>query len=254
MRTVLARIAVRKEELTGHPFLEYIADSSVDPAERLSFAPCIAPFVLGFADVNVLGLRDLDADHDRVQHLVNEHTYKGDHRWPMFLDDLETMGLNHATDRVSMLRELWGPDRQAGRQLVYGLMRLAVTAEPVERIAVVEAVEATGYVAWQSFLTASGDYFDATGRQLRYFGPEHAALETGHAMGGEDIGVELQHIELWDSQRRRALDMVDEVFRLFTAMLTEQLNFLAVADRVKRWPKPGVGTFSWISADGPRAR
>lgn len=99
------------------------------------------------------------------------------------------------------------------------------------RIALVEAIEATGFIAWRAFLKAATDYTAATGKTLRYFGPEHAALETGHAIGADDIDRELRRISLTPDERRQAIGMVDEVFGLFDKMLQEQLDY-AQADRI----------------------
>ncbi|MER7974735.1 hypothetical protein ABTX35_37985, partial [Streptomyces sp. NPDC096080] len=94
----------------------------------MSFAPCLAPFVMGFRDVNVYGLRDESPGHVHLQGLVNEHTHEDDNHWPMFLDDLDALGLNARTDLVSALRTMWSTECDRTRQLTYGLMALDVVS------------------------------------------------------------------------------------------------------------------------------
>lgn len=224
MIPVIRHVNARKRDLEGHPFLKFLEDDTVGAESRMAFAPCLAPFVMGFADVNILGLRD-EPSEDRFQQLVNDHSHEDDYHWPMYLDDLRTLELDTPRPLTETLEMLWSGDRIQTRRLTYGLMALARSADPALRIALVEAIEATGYVAWKSFLVAANAYTELTGRQLHYFGPEHAELETGHAMGADDIDHELRSIELSPQQREQAIAMVDEVFDLFTQMFAEQLEF-----------------------------
>lgn len=221
MMSIIRRVNERKRELARHPFL---ANDEVDAEIRMSFAPCLAPFVMGFADVNILGLRD-EHSGDHLQQLVNDHTHEDDHHWPMYLDDLRTLGLDDVQSLTGTLKTLWGNEQLRTRRLTYELFAMARAASPALRIALVEAIEATGFIAWRNFLKAAKAYTAGTGRQLRYFGPEHAELETGHAMGADDIDHELRSIELSAEEREQAFQMVDDVFDLFDGMLTEQLEF-----------------------------
>ncbi|MFF5900138.1 hypothetical protein ACFY8O_30000 [Streptomyces argenteolus] len=225
MLAVIAAINKRKKGLAQHPFLASLTNAGIDSRRRMAFAPCLAPFVLGFADINTMGLRnDAVKDDDRLQALVNGHTREDDHHWGMYLDDLETLGYNRPARPTETIRFLWGDHCRDTRRLTYRLFALAEQATPPLRIALVEAVEATGFIAWRAFLKASEAYTADTGNVLRYFGPEHAALETGHAVGADDIDNELRDIDL-GAQRPTALAMVDEVFDLFVSMLDEQLAY-----------------------------
>jgi hypothetical protein len=225
MLPVITRINQLKRVQAKHPFLEFLRDESVDPVERMAFAPCLAPLVMVFRDVNILGLRDESAGDDHLQSLVNEHTREDDHHWPMYLDDLVTLGHDVPTSPVETVRRLWGDHCTRTWRMAYGLMTFARTSSPRLRIALVEAVEATGFVNWRAFLRAADDYTAATGRTLRYFGAEHAALEGGHAMGADDIDRSLRDIDL-GPERPRALGMTETVFALVADMLDEQLDYV----------------------------
>lgn len=71
----------------------------------LAFAPCLAPFVMGFSDVNAFGLRDESNDDDHIQALVSQRTFEDARHWPIFLDDLEALGLNAPTVLTTALRD-----------------------------------------------------------------------------------------------------------------------------------------------------
>ncbi|WP_393916487.1 hypothetical protein [Halostreptopolyspora alba] len=220
----MQQIDQNKHSLESHPFFRFVRDESKSSEQRLSFASCLAPFVMGFSDVNALGLRDESLNHP-LQRIVNEHTNEDDNHWPMFLEDLETLGLNRQTTTVESLKTHWSSQNRRTRELTYSLMRLSCNSYPPLRIVLIEAVEATGSVAWEAFLTAAETYMNTTGRTLRYFGPEHADLETGHTMGTDDIDEKLRGVELSAEERVQASQMVDEVFERFSAMFDEQLEY-----------------------------
>ncbi|MFD4032648.1 hypothetical protein ACFWVP_19535 [Streptomyces sp. NPDC058637] len=224
MKAVIADINQHKRRLAQHPFLCHLTDRDSDPVERMAFAPCFAPFVMGFADINTMGLRDENAEHDHLQHLVNEHTREDDHHWPMYLDDLAAFGHDEPAGPVATIAALWGEQTARTRDAAYTIMGLARTSTPPLRIAIVEAVEATGFILWGAFLTAATDYTAATGRALRYFGLEHAELETGHAMGTDDIDRELRHIDLGDA-RPQALANTATVFASIHGMLDDFADY-----------------------------
>ncbi|MEV0375362.1 hypothetical protein AB0I10_37295 [Streptomyces sp. NPDC050636] len=101
----------------------------------MSFAPCLGPFVIGFSDVGVFGLRDANTPDDRLQQLVNAHTYEDDHHWRICLDDLDTLGCNTSLDLVSALRMLWGDGLSSTPLLRSRRLRQRRSPQPVLAIA-----------------------------------------------------------------------------------------------------------------------
>ncbi len=207
--------------------MTFCQDANVDPRRRFSFVPCMAPFVMGFADVNKYGLRDEHSD-DPTQQLINVHSREDDHHWGMYLKDLRTLGFNTQMDLNGALRLLWGDDRQKTRQTIYKLMGFIENTTPAVRLAVVEAIEATGDVAFSRFCALANEFEKATGEALCYFGEMHKDLESGHAMGTENIESKLDEIVLSPELEREALELVDQVFELFHLMFDE---WMAYAER-----------------------
>lgn len=116
MMQVIRQINIRKRELGEHPFLQFLRNDSVGAEPRMSFAPCMAPFVMGFADVNIHGLRDeLSGDH--LQRLVNDHIHEDDHHWPMYLDDPRVLGSDFGGSLSPTLEWLWDDNRNRTRTL-----------------------------------------------------------------------------------------------------------------------------------------
>ena len=75
MRTVMNAIFVAKRAYATLPLFEFMRDETLTPRERLSFFPCMAPFILDFGDLNKYVMRD-ESSRDPHQLLVNKHTYE----------------------------------------------------------------------------------------------------------------------------------------------------------------------------------
>ncbi|MBM7116747.1 hypothetical protein [Archangium primigenium] len=224
MKRITDRIESNKRRLDQSALMMFVQDASVEPRRRFSFVPCMAPFVMGFSDVNKYALRD-EGSQDPIQHLINVHSQEDDHHWGMYLKDLRTLGLNAQLDLNGALRLLWGDDRQKTRQTIYSLMGLIENTTPAVRMAVVEAIEATGDVAFTRFSALATEFEKSTGETLAYFGALHKDLESGHAMGTEDIEAKVSAIEMSPEMEREALGLVDQVFELFHRMFEEWMAY-----------------------------
>ncbi|AKI98987.1 hypothetical protein ATI61_106366 [Archangium gephyra] len=222
MRRVLRHIEQHKAELARSPFLTFLGDASVEPRLRFGFAPCMAPFVMGFADLNKYVLRD-EASEDPIQRLINTHTREDDHHWGMFLRDLRTLELNAPMDFTGALEQLWGAHNQKARQLIYGLVALVSAESPVMRLVIVESVEAAGSVGFSRFTQVARELEAKTGKRLLYFGEAHEGLETGHLMGSGNVEETIAGLELTAEQVERARGLTDRTFALFHAMGEELL-------------------------------
>ncbi|WP_323120958.1 hypothetical protein [Burkholderia alba] len=226
MKHVLAHILRSKQRYAVLPLFVCLQDDSLPPLVRLDFMRGFAFFVMAFGDLNRYVLRREPAG-DVFQACINEHTREDDHHWPWFLDDLETLGWSGATTTTDALRTLWREDTHRSRLLMYDLCAIIGGADSVERMAVIEAIEETGNVIFSHTARLADAVRIATGRHLRYMGPYHFALETGHLQGSEH--ADLARIELSDAKRARCVESVDRVFRTFEAWSHEAAELIARA-------------------------
>jgi hypothetical protein len=68
MQTVMRAIFEAKRAYATLPLFEFMRDETLTPRERLTFFPCMAPFILAFGDLNKYVMRD-DASRDPHQQL-----------------------------------------------------------------------------------------------------------------------------------------------------------------------------------------
>jgi hypothetical protein len=200
-------------------------DRHISPLQRLGFAPCIAHFILSFGDLNKYVFRDESSDDDVIQNLVNEHTYEDDHHWQWFLHDLKELGFNRSQCFTDTLRVLWSDETLRTRQLSYQLSACTLNADPVIKMAAIEAIEATGNILFTHATQVAKELEITTGRKYIYLGQFHLNVETGHAAGGKDIEAQLAAVVLSAERMEQVLQVVTHVFEVFTSWLDEMLTY-----------------------------
>jgi hypothetical protein len=221
MEEVLAFIEKKKHDFSVLPFFEYLRDQSISPRQRLAFAPCAAPFIMSFGELNRSVFRD-EPTNDPIQKIINKHTYEDDHHWVWFLEDLEKLGFDEPKVFSKTLEFLWGSETQIARRLVYQLYQYTVEATPIQRLVVIEAAESTGNV----FLAASSqtirDLQDiAAFEEYQYFGASHLIVDTGHTYCSPKSKQYIESIKVTKSEKEHYLEIVEKIFTIFTEFINE---------------------------------
>ncbi len=225
MRTVekiLAAIEERKRAFAARPFFAFLKDDSLGAEARLAFYPCMAHWVMSFADLNKFFLRAEPAA-DEHQRKVNTFSREDDDHWRLYLEDFEKLGCDSLYAGAGWLQFLWGDETRANRMLSYRLSHLIAEASGIERLAIIESMEEAANVFFPLTLRLAEQFRERTGVELRYLGHFHFDLEAAHTGAGDHEA--LARIELDRATERRILRMVDEIFGLFEAWADEVLSF-----------------------------
>jgi hypothetical protein len=230
MQAVLAAITERKQAFAKQPFFAFLRDESLEPEQRLAFYPCMAHWIMSFADLNKYFLR-AEAAGDELQQRVNLYSHEDDGHWRLYIEDFRKLGFQQMFDGTDWLGFLWGDETRANRMLSYRIAHLIMGASSVERLAIVEAMEEAANVFFPHTLQLAEQIQEQTGVELRYLGHFHANLEAQHTGAGDHES--LARIELDDATRQRALQMVGDIFDLFDDWAEEVLRFseTRLADR-----------------------
>ncbi|HLL70646.1 MAG TPA: hypothetical protein VK363_04385 [Pyrinomonadaceae bacterium] len=233
MKAVLAAITEKKQAFARLPFFAFLRDESLEPEQRLAFYPCMAHWIMSFADLNKYFLR-AEAKGDECQQRVNMYSHEDDDHWRLYLEDFQKLGFDgmHG-DGSNWLRFLWSDETRANRMLSYRIANLIAGASSVERLVIIESMEEAANVFFPHTVQLAEQIQERTGVELRYLGHYHSNLEAEHTGAGDHES--LAQIELDDVSRRRALKMVREVFALFEDWAEEVLRF-AVARLSERAP------------------
>ncbi|HTV23865.1 MAG TPA: hypothetical protein VMG12_34480 [Polyangiaceae bacterium] len=224
MRRVLQALDQRTEQFERAPLFEFLRNRQIPARERLSFAPCVAHFVMSFADLYAFVLPE-EPTSDPYQELVNAHTKEDENHWRWFLADLAKLDCNPQLAFTDALRFIWSDATVQMRMLTYAMCRLGSNADSLTKLVLVHCIEAAGKVTVGHVSAVGGELMAQTDERLTYFGPHHSNAEADHTI--EDVGVRhrLEEAHLQPDQRQALLRVVDESFVHFTNFTNEMLKF-----------------------------
>jgi hypothetical protein len=208
---ILSYIELKRQETEkGRFFLLLLGDHSIPGEKRLSWAPLIVPFIMGYSDLNKYIFRNEENQGDRIQKDLNIHTFEEDFHWQWMLDDFDVLGINANVSMADAARIYWSPGFTESRLLVMKIARLAAMyPESYQIFAMVEAIESISITIFRYCCGIKNRY----GQECQFFGNKHYEAEAGHSIKEE--GVESLQIKLDDRQRRIAYEIIDEAFTMF---------------------------------------
>ena len=143
MKTIFRAIDDRSRHFQEHPLFSLLRGSEVAAERKLDIVPPLAHFVMTFADIYVSVLRD-EPTNDPLQRIVNAHTREDGHHWKWYLADLDKLRCNPRLSFGDSLRFLWSEHLLRTRLVSYEICRMGIEAAPIERLAIVLCIEATG--------------------------------------------------------------------------------------------------------------
>ncbi len=237
MKKVLALIEKKKQEFASSGLFEFMRDQSIDPRQRLAFAPCIAPFAMSFGEFNKYVFRE-EPTNDPLQEIVNNHAYEDEDHWLWFLEDLETLGINRYVKFSDALNFLWKEETQGSRWVSHQIFRSAFGASPITKLAILEVIEATGNVFFSTAAPIAQELRTITQKEFLYFGCFHLAVETGHTTGTPEVDQLIKNIQLSEETRQEAFKIVENLFEVFTELTDELLVYAKTHSFEQPFAKP----------------
>lgn len=224
MQQILALIEQKKQEFAQVPLFKFMQDQSINPRQRLAWAPCAAHFIMNFGELNKYFLR-VEPTNDPIQTLINKHTYEDDHHWLWFLEDLKNLEFDKSVNFSEALKFLWSEETKNARCLNYQLYRYTSQATPIQKIIVIEVTESTGNIMFSTASEIGKEIKVITQNPCRYFADFHLNVETGHMTSLSGIEHFLQDIQLSEESRQEAFELVENLFTAFTQFTNELLVY-----------------------------
>jgi hypothetical protein len=224
MRTLLEYIDQKTLDYEQLALFEFMRDSKLSVKERLAFVPCLAHFVMTFADIYALVLREEPAK-DRYQEIVNSHTYEDGGHWKWFLADLTAFGHDPCVPFSDALRFVWGEHATQNRMLSYRICRMGLGANSLQKLVLVHCIEATGKVSLTTVAPLGRSFASELGRKAVYFGPLHIDTERDHTLEEAEVRRSLEAQVLDPHVRAELMLIVDQTFAAFTSFSDELLRF-----------------------------
>lgn len=224
MRSILALIEEKKAIYSMSPLFDFMDDKSIHPLKRLAFVPCSTPFILGFTDLCKYALRQ-EPTSNRVQSILNQHTYEDGDHWKWFIEDLKTLGFNRQLELNDALNFLWHEETKISRLITYKLYKYIVESTALEKLIILETIEGVADI----FLSATKKVTDElqliTQQEYKYFGGLHVEAEHDHEAHSDETHEYIQNIVIEDDQRQNCIALVETVFELFDQWNQELLTY-----------------------------
>lgn len=224
MKTVLDYIEQRKNNFAILSLFSFLEDSSIDPKQRLAFAPCLSPLVMGFAELCKSVLRE-EPTHHPIQALINQHTYEEQNHWQWLLEDIQKLELDEFCSFTEALRFMWGEETQKTRLVCPRMERYSFNSDPLQKLVVMEVAEAAANVFFSRTQRVIHELQGITKKQYKYFGGHHIDMEEQHNIKTDKVVIFFEEIEITEEQYQAFLAIVDELFEVFSASMCELLVY-----------------------------
>lgn len=224
MKRIISLIEGQQKIYAKSPLFDFMQDLEIHPTKRLAFAPCAAPFIMNFADLCKYALRQ-EPTNDKIQLLLNQHTYEDDSHWKWFLEDLQQLGFNRLLNFNNSLEFLWGDETQSSRLMSNKLYSSIVRANTLEKWIILEVMEAAADVFLAHTREISKEISLITQQEFKYFGSCHFNAETEHTAHSQGTSDFIAAICIAEADLPKYKNLVEETFELFTQWNLDLLHY-----------------------------
>jgi len=250
VEAVLSAIARGRAAIDAHPLYAWMATADVPLARRFVFAPLFANFILGFRDLNRWFLR-YPQPRNAYEAAINAHTEEDETHSALFLEDWRELGLDAQLGWGAEDTMAWyytAPETEVFRRYAMRITQMCVeTPDPLVRFGLMEAIETCGHVFFGHTAPLAEELSRRTGAAFRYFGPFHLARETGSLIDADDL---FDRVVLTTGQRRRAVELVEEVFAMFTVKNDHLLAYAWAVTAGAAVPRPAAAARQTVASSG----
>ena len=220
MKEVLAHIERKKQEFAKLPLFEYMRDTSIDPRQRLAWAPYITPLAMGFGDLWVYVLKR-EPTTNAIQKMINKHTDEDKNHWKWFPKDIKALGFNESFDFSDSIEFIWSEETKKARLLCLQIAMLTCNVESEVLLVAIESLEATANIAFNITAEVANELRRTTSKNYLYFGNLHLIEDSTHSMFEKDKQKFIEEIKLTNKQKNKCYEITDKIFALFTECLNE---------------------------------
>ncbi|UYZ83199.1 hypothetical protein MTZ49_11395 [Entomomonas sp. E2T0] len=226
MKKVILYIHSKKQQFSKLPLFDLLKNEEFSSKEKLSSTlPIMSHFIMSFGDLNKYVLKYTEPKNE-LEKVVNTHAKEDQDHWKWFIDDLKTLQINNIATLPEHLMYLWDSTTSSVRELTYTLIGEIYNSSAKQRLAIIEAMEATGNVMFKVLAPLANDVKLKYNKELVFCGNTHLSHETGHTIGSEqrlfdNIAFNTNELELI----KQKIDIVFEAFTQFINLLFKLIHY-----------------------------
>lgn len=224
MQAILELIEQKNQEFAQQPFFQYLADPTVDPHQKLAFAPVIAPLALEFSELCNRVFKQ-EPTTNSLQAMVNQHAEEEHFHWQWLIEDLEKLGIDYSMRFSDALKFLWSEHTRVARSMYSRFERYTEGDDPILKLVAIEVAEVTANVFFHATRPVALQLQATTGQELRYFGMCHNQVENTHTLHMPDSMQTLRNLEVSEETFQRSLEVVERGFEFFNELMHEFLVY-----------------------------
>ncbi|MBD0388546.1 MAG: hypothetical protein ICV54_19105 [Nostoc sp. C3-bin3] len=224
MKEIFTLIEKKSVKFAQLPFFEFLKNKSIDPIQRLSFAPCFAPFVMGYGDLNKFVWLE-EPTINPIQDIVNKQIREEENHWIWFLKDLEELNFNRFFSFSDSLEFNWSNETLICRQTIYELYRRTYQVNPIYKLVAIESIESISNIFFSITAPVTEELKAITNREYPYFGNPHLLAENSHSVHSFETKEFIANIHLPEDICTQAYELVNKIFELFTVLVDMLVNF-----------------------------
>jgi hypothetical protein len=222
MKEVLRHVFEGKRSHQRLPLFEWMRNQQLGARQRLAFFPAMAPFMMGFEDLNGSLLRE-DRPGDLLQDLVNSFTHDHDGRWARYLEDFATLGFDIELRGTEWMKFLASDDTRGSRVLLTRLTALVSGTTSIERLAIIAALDEASACLLGAMRPLSAVIEEQLGEPLGSCAAIYSDREENPVFACKREAM--ASIALTDYERARCRTLVHEVYQAFEAWADELLRY-----------------------------
>lgn len=234
MKEILELIENNRSNFSELNLFRFLRNQSINPVKRLAFAPCISPFVMSFGDLNKYVLQQHPTS-DKIQEIINQHTAEEHNHWNWFLEDIQALGYDFNINFNSTLKFLWSEETKSARWISYQLYRFIYDADSIQKLVVLEAMEATSSVFFSEISKVAEELYKTKSIKCRYFGEHHLKAEESHSAFMPETDDYINKIFIPQKRKEELATIVNQIFNLFSD-LTESFFQYAIKYQDNSFP------------------
>lgn len=224
MKKVFALIEKESAKFAQLPFFEFLANQSINPIQRLSFAACFALFVMGYGDLNKFVWLE-EPTVNQIQDIVNKQTREEENYWIWFLKDLEYLNFNRFLNFTDSLKFNWSEQTLIFRQTIYELYWRTFQVHPIYQLVAIESRKSILNIFFSITPPVTQEFKVLTNREYPDFVNPHLLAENDHSVHSFETKEFIASMHLAEDIRKQACKLVKKVFELFTALVDMLINF-----------------------------
>lgn len=223
MKEILELIQIKGQKFAQLELFIFFKDTSFIAKERMLWVPYFSPFIMEFSELNKNVFRK-EPTNDKLQEIINQHTYEDESHWIWFLQDIETLGLNKSLKLNESIKFLWSEETKHTRLVCQQIAIQTGNAEPIIKLIAIQCLEKTFQIALSAVSPVIEELGKLNEHKYLFFGETHTEIENNHSNHSKDVEIFLENIELTAEQSITAKQTVNLVFQLMTDSMNELIR------------------------------